>query len=61
MLIISGAPPRPEMSDREIEVMLRACKKSGGKSLKSAVQELTASYDLPRSRVYSKALEIWRE
>lgn len=61
VLIISGAPPRPEMSDREIMEILRACKKTGGKSLKSAVQELTAAHDLPRSRVYSKALKIWQE
>ncbi len=61
VLIISGASPRPEMSDRKIEELLRVCKKSGGKSLKSAVQELTTAHNLPRSRVYSKALEIWQE
>jgi 16S rRNA (cytidine1402-2'-O)-methyltransferase len=61
VFIISGAENGPEITDLDIETILRSQKKSEGKTLKDAVKEVAAEYNLPRSEVYSKALKIWKE
>jgi 16S rRNA (cytidine1402-2'-O)-methyltransferase len=59
VLIIEGAADAPKIIEPEIEKILAAYKKSGKKSLKDSVQEITAAYGLSRSAVYKKALKIW--
>ena len=61
VLIISGAGVAPEIPDPMIEEILRAHKKSGQISLKDAVREVAAEYNLSRSEVYGKALRIWKK
>lgn len=61
VFIISGAAAEPEISDLQLETILRSYKKSGAKSLKDAVREVAAEHKLSRSEVYSIALKIWKE
>ena len=61
VFIIAGAADVPVIGDEKIEEILIAYKKSGKKSLKDTVQEITAVYGLPRSAVYKKALNIWHK
>ncbi|KPK26421.1 MAG: hypothetical protein AMJ61_09070 [Desulfobacterales bacterium SG8_35_2] len=61
VFIIAGAADVPVIGDEKIEEILIAFKKSGAKSLKDTVQEITAVYGLPRSAVYKKALNIWHK
>jgi len=61
LFIIGGMEDEPQISDHQLETILRSHKTSGRKSLKDAVREVTAEHKLSRSAVYSKALEIWKE
>jgi len=61
VVIISGAAAAPVSSDSDIERILSAYKKTGEKSLKDSVQETAAELGLSRSKVYKKALNIWRK
>jgi 16S rRNA (cytidine1402-2'-O)-methyltransferase len=61
LFIISGMEDEPEITDLHLETVLRAHRKSGEKSLKDAVREVTTKHKLSRSVVYSKALKIWKE
>ncbi len=61
VFIISGAKAGPEISDLQLETILRSHKNSGKKSLKDAVREVAAEHKLSRTGVYSKALKIWKE
>ncbi len=61
LFIIGGMEDEPEISDLQIETIMRSHKASGGKSLKDAVREVSTEYKLSRSVVYSKALKIWNE
>lgn len=60
VLIISGAKNAPEMSDKEIKVLLMTYKKSGKWSLKDAVRQVTKENNLSRSAVYRLALNVWK-
>ena len=60
VLIISGAENKPEISDREINELLTAYRKSGKLSLKDTVQKITQEHDLSRSAVYRQALKAWK-
>jgi len=59
VLIFEGAADTPRMTDPEIKTILAEYKKSGQKSLKDSVQEISTIYGLSRSAVYKKALKIW--
>ena len=60
VFIIAGAADSPGISNSEIEMMLADYKKSGKKSLKDSVQEITVEHGLSRSAVYKTALKIWQ-
>ena len=61
LFIISGMEDEPGISDLQLEKILRRHRKSGKKSLKDTVREVTEEHKLSRSVVYSKALKIWKE
>lgn len=61
VFIIAGAAPGPEITDAKITEILRAYKKSGGKSLRDAVQSISSEHKLARSAVYKQALKIWKK
>ena len=61
VFIISGAAPGPEITDAKITEILQAYKKSGGKSLRDAVQSISSEHKLARSAVYKQALKIWKK
>ena len=61
ILIITGAPEDPPLSEINIESLLTAYKNSDKLSLKDAVQKTATDNKLSRSSVYSIALRIWRE
>jgi len=61
VLIISGAPEAPDIPALEIADILAAYKKSGEKTLKDAVQDITEKYKLSRTVVYSLALKVWKK
>lgn len=60
VVIISGRESGPEISDQKIVELLSAYRKDGKLSLKDAVQKITSEHKLPRSKVYRKALKIWK-
>jgi len=53
----SAAPPKPE----DLESLLKWYRDQAGMSLKDAVAAIARDLDLPRSRVYKKALAVWQE
>jgi len=61
VLIISGSDDEPEISLEKIAELLNNLKRTGKKSLKDSVQEISAIYGLPRSAVYKMALKIWHK
>ena len=61
MLIISGADDAPEISDREIKILLEGYKEKGSISLRDAVQRAAEAHELSRSEVYRLALKVWKD
>jgi 16S rRNA (cytidine1402-2'-O)-methyltransferase len=61
VFIIEGAPVKPPLSDQAIKQMLQNYKQAGEMSLKDSVKIITEANNLSRSKVYTLALEIWKE
>jgi 16S rRNA (cytidine1402-2'-O)-methyltransferase len=60
VLIISGKPTDPPLSERESEHLLLKYRKAGKLSLKDSVKAVTDKHSLSRSAVYNLALKIWK-
>jgi 16S rRNA (cytidine1402-2'-O)-methyltransferase len=60
VFIIAGATSGPEIPAPDIAELLRTYRKSGGKSLRDAVQSISREHKLARSSVYKEALKIWK-
>ena len=60
ILMIAGAETETAISDRKVAELLSAYKKAGRLSLKDAVQKISSEYKISRSRVYRRALMIWK-
>lgn len=61
VLIIAGAENvSGNISEDEIEKLLKTCRKSKNLSLKDAVQQITREHNLSRSAVYRLALKVWK-
>lgn len=61
VLIIAGAENvSGNISEDEIEKLLKTCRESKNLSLKDAVQQITREHNLSRSAVYRLALKVWK-
>jgi 16S rRNA (cytidine1402-2'-O)-methyltransferase len=60
VLIVEGAPGRPEDRPEELDDLLRWYRDELRASLKDAVRAVAEDLDLSRSQVYKRALAIWQ-
>lgn len=61
VLIVAGCSAAPAAGPEDIAAMLRWHRDECGNSLKQAVSETAKELDLPRTRIYRAALELWQE
>ncbi len=61
VLIIDGAPANVEERPEDLDDLIRWYRDQAGSSLKDAVRRISSDLALSRSRIYQRALAIWKE
>ncbi|HFQ90319.1 MAG TPA: 16S rRNA (cytidine(1402)-2'-O)-methyltransferase [Desulfobulbus sp.] len=61
VLVIHGAPADVRERPGEIDELIRWYRDRAGSSLKDAVRRISADLAISRSRIYQRALAIWKE